>query len=240
MLRKVLSFALLFVLVIASVAIAEPQPPEKGQWAWSLESSLPLYEKPDANSDYEDVDMPEKWIQVPSAVRDDNNSLWYKVTIEGKTGWLSENGIRLKMGPKSKNAANLYKNYVKAREQIVNKKVKGWRSEDEGNTTIYSSEGCQFQIERHGKKIEDVYFECSDGEICEFFFGFNPIGMNESQIRNKMGTPTIRETLYDEPEVTTLFYELDGKSFVLSVRLYQEENVGEFEVTTIDLNTLEE
>ena len=242
MLRKVsvFTFALFLVLIIASVVIADPMPPEKGQWAFPLESSLPLYEKADANSEYEDVDMPEKWLKVPSAVRDNNNNLWYKVTVDDKTGWLPQNGIRLKMGSKSKSAANLYKNYVKARNLIVNKKVKGWRSEDEHMITTYTSDGGQFQILKRDKKTEDVYFESSDGATCKFFFGFNPIGMNESQIRSKLGTPTTRETPYDEPEMTLFSYELDGKNLVLSVRLYQNDNTGNLKVETIELNTYEE
>lgn len=115
MLKK---FSLVLALVLlASSAYAIPNPPAKGQWAWILEDSIRLYDEADIDTGYTEIDSPGKWISVPSAVRDDNNYLWYKVKIGKDSGWLPQNGVRLKMGPKSKSAANIYKTYLKARKK---------------------------------------------------------------------------------------------------------------------------
>ena len=149
----------LFVLVAlvgTSFALDSPIPPQKGQWGFALEESLPLYKKADADSDSEYVECGIKWFKVPSAVRDDDNNLWYKVTIGKKTGWLAQNGVRLKLqnGGKSKAAANIYKN----------------------------------------KSADSL------------------IGLSQDDIRKKLGTPTTRETPYDNMDVNILQYELAGKT----------------------------
>ena len=166
MLKKLLLSAVLVVLIAASVSFAaSPVPPENGQWALALESTLPLHRKADIDSDFEDADMPNKWLRVPSAVRDDDNYLWYKVTIDGKTGWLPQNGVRLKMGGKSKIAANLYKNYVKARKKVM-AKPKGWDINKEDEVTSYYSDGGEFRVIKLKKGIEDVFFSTDDPKTC--------------------------------------------------------------------------
>ena len=121
MLKK---FALILtaLLVCASVASAveSPIPPSKGQWGFALEDSLPLYEKADADSDSEYVDFDGEWFKVPSAIRDKENNLWYKVNIDGQEGWLAQNGVRLKLQNvgKSKTATNLYKKYQKNKKAL--------------------------------------------------------------------------------------------------------------------------
>ena len=114
---KKLLLSALGLLLVASAALAAPTPPAKGQWAFILEDSIRLYDEADSESGYTEIDSANKWISVPSAVRDDDNYLWYKVKVNGETGWLPQNGVRLKMGPKSKSAANLYKHYLKARKK---------------------------------------------------------------------------------------------------------------------------
>ena len=110
--RKFL-LALLLVVMCASAALAIPAAPSKGQWAYCLDDEIRLYRKADFDSRYTEVDNPGKWISAPSAVKDDDYNLWYKVKIDGVTGWLPKTGVRLKMGPKSKVAANLYDKYAK-------------------------------------------------------------------------------------------------------------------------------
>jgi len=87
--------------------------PSKGQWAFALENSLPVYEQPDAKADAETVEFPESWLKLLGSRRDEEGSLWYKVKIGKKIGWLAQNGVLLKIGPKSKTASDLYDTYAK-------------------------------------------------------------------------------------------------------------------------------
>ncbi|MBQ7559104.1 MAG: hypothetical protein IJT20_02535 [Synergistaceae bacterium] len=160
--------ASLLVCVSAAFAyVASPVPPSKGQWGFALESSLPLYEKADSNSDSEYVDFDGEWFKVPSAVRDNDNMLWYKVKIGKKSGWLAQNGIRLKLqAGKSKSATNLYKSYRKNKSAL------------------------------------------------------QPLlGLDQDEIRSKLGTPTMRETPYEEADVNILSYELSDRNMTLVVTL---------------------
>ena len=164
----------LFVLVAlvgTSFAVDSPVPPQKGQWGFALEDSLPLYKKADADSASEYVDFDGKWFKVPSAIRDDDNNLWYKVTIGKKTGWLAQNGVRLKLqnGGKSKAAANLYKN--KATKSLI--------------------------------------------------------GLSQDELRKKLGTPTMRETPYDNIDINILSYELSGKDDRVLVITIEDGTVTE-------------
>ena len=114
---KKLFLPALGLLLLVSAALAAPAPPAKGQWAFILDDTIRLYDEADIDSGYTEADNPGKWISVPSAVRDDENYLWYKVKVGKDSGWLPQNGVRLKMGPKSKSASNLYKHYLKARRK---------------------------------------------------------------------------------------------------------------------------
>ena len=169
-------FALIFaaLLVCASVAFAveSPVPPSKGQWGFALEESLPLYEKADVDSDSEYIDFDGEWFKVPSAIRDKENNLWYKVNIDGKSGWLAQNGVRLKLqnGGKSKIASNLYKKYKKNKSAL------------------------RFLL-----------------------------GMDQDEIRSTLGTPTMRETPYEENEVNILSFELSDRKMTLVVTLRDGE-----------------
>ena len=133
MLRKIL-ILLSLVLVFASVASAQdrtlsPVAPSKGQWAYALEDSLPLYEAPNAKADVEYVEPPEEWLKVISSVRDDEDNLWCKVKIGKSSGWLAQNGILFKGGPKSKTASDLYSAYEKKMKK-ANKTPELFASED--------------------------------------------------------------------------------------------------------------
>ena len=171
-----LVFAALFICVsVASAAFADesPIPPSKGQWGFALEASLPLYEKADVNSDSEYVDFDDdKWFKVPSAIRDKENNLWYKVNIGGKSGWLAQNGVRLKLqnGGKSKTATNLYKKYRKNKSALQ-----------------------------------------------------SLLGLEQDEVRSTLGTPTMRETPYEENDVNILSYELSDRKMTLVVTLRDGE-----------------
>ncbi len=182
-------FLLLFVLSIclfnfSFAANAQPVPPSKGQWVFALENSLPLYENPDARADAEDIEVPEKWLKVLSSVRDSEANLWLKVKVNKKVGWLAQNGVLLKVGPKSKTASDLYDNYAKN-----NKKSKK-------NPGLFTSE---------------------DPAECKAFLGFNPLGMTETSIQKRLGTPTVRYTDFIESQFTTFSYELPTKNMTFDV-----------------------
>ena len=118
--KFLLSLMLVVFIASSSYAVGDPAPsaPSKGQWAYSFDSELRLYRRASFNARYSEVENPEEWISVPSAVRDDDNNLWYKVTVDGKTGWLPQTGIRLKMGGRSKAASNLYDKFAKKMRKI--------------------------------------------------------------------------------------------------------------------------
>ena len=114
--KKVL--LVLLLLIFASCASAQdrtvsPAAPSKGQWVFALEDSLPLYEDPNPKADVEYVELPEAWLKVVSTVRDAENNLWCRIKIGKKSGWLAQNGILFKVGPKSKTASDLYDGYEK-------------------------------------------------------------------------------------------------------------------------------
>ena len=178
--------------------------------------------------------MPQKWISVPSAVRDSNNYLWYKVSVNGKTGWLPQNGIRLKMGGKSKSAANLYSNYVKARRKIMNRPGR-WSVREEDGITEYTLDGSSFRVAegRHG--VEDLFFTTDSYEICREFLGVDLIDWSQPEVRSKLGTPTMRETPYDSPEISILSFELDGRNMTLSVLERREDGDNEGTVYRVEL-----
>ena len=187
MTRKIFTFILLFILAFSSVSFAAPVPPSKGQWALALESYSLLYSKADRGASNREVEMPDEWISVPSAVRDDDNYLWYSVNINGRKGWLPQNGIRLKMGGKSKVVSNLYRSYVKAK-----------RSPE--------------------KSFENLL-----------------VGMTASELRSKLGTPTMRESPYDDINVSILSYELSDRDMTLSVRVVRDEDDYEGKVESVEL-----
>ncbi len=187
MLRKILLLLFLVSLPFASYAqdrVSLPVPPSKGQWAFALEDSLPLYQNPDSKADVEYIELPEEWLKVISAVRDNEGNLWCKIKVGKFSGWLAQNGILLKMGPKSKTASDLYDAYAR-------KMKKAQKSPE-----LFISE---------------------DPNECKAFLGFNPLGMSETSIQKRLGTPTARYTDYFEPQFTTLAYEFPHKDMTFDV-----------------------
>ena len=210
--------AVLLTVVLAMGAEAAEQR------AFSLEDSLTLYAKPDKDAKSWDVSLPEEGVLVPSAIRDKEDMLWYKVTVDGRTGWLYQEGVRLRMGPKSKAADNLYKRYAAARQKIADKTPKGWVQEEDvaadgAMVETWSSKGALFQIVGEGKKARDIYFKANTAAACKEFLGFEAVGMDKDALRSKVGTPTVRETPSGEPEVSVLSYELSGQDMTLAFTL---------------------
>ena len=235
MTKKFFTFTLLFILAVSSVSFAAPVPPSKGQWALALESYSLLYSKADRGASNREIEMPDEWIRVPSAVRDDNNYLWYKVTVNGKSGWLPQNGIRLKMGGKSKSASNLYKTYTKARKNITGKSSRSWTRSTENGVIMYTSDNAEFWVREGKKGLEDIYFQTSDHDTCELFFGTDLIGMYQTKLRSKLGTPTMRESPYDNINVSILSYELSDRDMTLAVTLVRDEGDEEGRVESVEL-----
>ena len=233
MLKKISLFTVLFVISAASVSFAaSPVPPEKGQWALPLESSLPLYQKADIDSDFADVDMPNKWLRVPSSTRDSDNYLWYKVTVDGETGWLPQNGVRLKMGGKSSLAEKLYSNYVKARRKVM-ARPRGWDISEEDGVTSYYSDGGEFRVIERKRGFEDVFFTTDNRKTCRDFLGVDLIGKSQPQVRKVLGTPTMRESPADDRDINVLSYELPDRDITLVITERREEGDTEGTVTAV-------
>ena len=224
--RKSVFLAVILAAIFASSAFAIPTPPSKGQWAYPEEEYLRLYRQADRNSRSEEIRMPRKWIRVPSAVRDDDNYLWYKVTVNGKTGWLAQNGIILKMGGKSQLAANLYRKYRQARRRVMDN-PDGWTSRVEDGVTIYETDGrtgdASIQVIEGRRGVQDVHFSTSDYRICREFLGEDLIGWSQPEVRSKLGTPTRRETPYDSPEYNILSFDIPDSDMTLLI-LERREN----------------
>ena len=234
MTKKALLSAIILTLLFATSSFALPNPPSKGQWAYPLEEYLPLHRKADGNSSSEETAMPQKWISVPSATRDRNNYLWYKVSINGKTGWLPQNGILLKMGGKSKSASDIYKNYAKARRNIMNK-PRGWSESTEGRISSYSTEGGLFKVIRGKNGVEDLYFSTDRFDICREMLGVDLIDMSQTEVRSKLGTPTLRETPYNDPDINILLFELSDRNMTLVLRERRYEGDTEGTVEFVEL-----
>lgn len=238
MARKSALPALILALIFASSAFAIPVPPSKGQWAYPLEEYMTLYKKADRNSRAEEIRMPQKWISVPSAVRDEDNYLWYKVSINGKTGWLPQNGILLKMGGKSKLAANLLKKYSKARRKVMNN-PDDWSAREQDGVTVYETQGrtgdASFKVVEGRNGVKDVFFSTSDYRICREFLGVDLVDWSQPEVRSKLGTPTFRETPYESPELSFLYFELDGRNMTLSVLERREGNDTEGTAYRVEL-----
>jgi len=124
---------ILLLLIFASSASAQDRivsaAPSKGQWAYALEDLLPLYDGPSMKADAEYVEFPEEWLKVLDTARDSENNLWCKVKVGKSSGWLAQNGILFKVGPKSKTASDLYNAYEKKMKK-ANKNPELFASED--------------------------------------------------------------------------------------------------------------
>ena len=223
--EKVL-FALSAALLLAAAMGNGAEAAE--QRAFALKDPVTLYAKADESSNSWEVSLPEKGVAVPSAIRDKNDALWYKVTVDGRTGWLFNEGIRLRMGPKSKFAASVYKRCSGVRSRVVKKPGQMWNEGDpieagRGEVVTYTTDGGLFQILKSGSRTEDVYFRATGAEACKTFLGFDPIGMHKDKLRGKVGTPTVRETPDGERETSILSYELPDRDMTMAFHLRNDK-----------------
>ena len=197
------------------------------QRAYALADSVRLYARASEGSKYTEVSLPDDGVTVPSATRDAKDNVWYKVNLDGQTGWLAQEGIRLKMGGKSKTASNLFRKCAAARQKIINNPGTQWEEgsavDNSGSAagggsviTFVNSNGGLFQVVKKGSKLEDVYFKAVSSSMCKLFLGFDAIGMDRTEIRSKVGTPTVRETPPGEPNVSITSYELADKNMTLA------------------------
>ena len=218
--RRIWTAAAVVLLAMATALGAEAAE----QRAFALEEELTLYAKPDKEAKSWEVSLPDSGVAVPSAIRDKEDMLWYKVKVDGRTGWLYQEGVRLRMGPKSKVAANLYKRYAAARLKIADKTPRGWTREEsvqgrDAEVDTWTSKGAVFQISGEGKSAEDLYFKANTASACKTFLGFEAVGMSKDELRSKVGTPTVRETPSGEPEISILSYELPDHDLTLAFTL---------------------
>ena len=59
--------------------------------------------------------------------------------------------------------------------------------------------------------------------------------MTASELRSKLGTPTMRETPYDDINVSILSYELSDRDMTLSVTVVRDEYEYEGKVESVEL-----
>ena len=213
--KKFLILIALFCLAVS--ARAEALPP---QVAFSDEP-VSLYAKPDADSKSQEVRLPEKGANVESAVRKDGG-LWYKVKVDGKTGWIESEGVYLKMGPKSKAAASIYKSYAKARAKFLGGKGpgSGWEKYEDAEwaqvvVETWGSKDAVLQTisnRRGSGKVGDLYFAARRSAVSKQFLGFPAVGMTEKALRAKMGHSTGRTA-------SVLRYEIPNEDLTLSFTL---------------------
>ena len=151
--------ALLLFAALTTVAGAEAAE----QRAFALKDPVTLYAKPDESAKSWEVSLPDEGVKVPSAIRDKDDALWYKVTVDGRTGWLFNEGIRLLMGGKSRVAESVYKRCAGVRSRVMKKPGNAWQEgattdETDGTLVTYTTEGGAFQALMTGDGVEDVFF----------------------------------------------------------------------------------
>ena len=214
----------LFAFALAALMLPTAAAGAAEQRAFALRDPVTVYARPEEGARSWEASLPAKGVAVPSAIRDKNDELWYKVTVDGRTGWIPHEGIRLRMGPKSKWAANTYKRLAALRARVLKDAPEAWSqggSIDDagGEVTTFTMNGGLFQILRKGSRTEDIYFRANSAEACRAFLGFNPIGMDKDEIRSKVGTPTVRETPAGDRAASILSYEIAGQDMTAALHL---------------------
>ena len=212
-------------MILASVVVADAATQQR---AFALKDPVTLHAKPDEGSKSWEASLPEGGVAAPSAVRDKSDDLWYKVTVDGRTGWLHQEGVRLKMGPKSKSAVGVYERCAGVRAKAMAGKIEGWSegepiAVDDGEVVTWTTDGGLFQVLVKGSKTEDVYFRATGPAACKALLGADLIGMRMDALRSKMGTPTMRETPDGERDVDILSYELQGRDMTLAFHMSEDE-----------------
>ena len=221
-------FLSVLVLSLALFAVVGAEAAE--QRAFPLKDPVTMYEKPNEGAKSWEVSLPDKGVKVPSAIRDKNDALWYKVTVDGRTGWIFNEGIRLLMGGKSKFAESAYKRCAGVRSRIVKDTGSTWTlgntiETDDGEVVTYTMDGGLFQVRKNGSRVEDIYFFADRPGACKTFLGFDPIGMHKDKLRGKVGTPTVRETPDGEREVSILSYEAANSGMTMAFHMKNDHVV---------------
>ncbi len=127
----------------------------------------------------------------------------------------------------NKAAANLYKRCVNARRGILSGKNRAWQQRRDGDFVTYTMRGGEFRIRRNGREVEDVYFTATGSGACKNLFGFNMIGMNADDLRQKIGSPSMRETPIDDPDLNILSYEISNANMTLEIYLRRADSASE-------------
>lgn len=204
-----------------------------GQTALILGDTVEIYRRADRNSSSETIDAPSEWLTVYETKRDKNNDLWYRVSINGGEAWIFQTGVRLRMCGKNNQVSNVYNLCSGVRRKVMAGTFKGWEKEEDGDTVTYTSRNGSFTVRDNGGNVEDIRYIAQGESTCTAFLGFNAIGMDRNTLRKKFGSPTMRETPPNEPDVNILRYELDDRDMTLA--MYLRRSGGKREATVYQM-----
>lgn len=206
-----------------------------GQSALILGDTVQVYSRADRNSRSETLDAPSEWLTVFATIRDKNNDLWYRVEINGREAWIFQTGVRLKMGGKNSKVSNIYNLCTGVRRKVMAGTFKGWEKEEDGDTVTYTSRNGSFTVRDNYGNVEDIRYVAHGESTCTAFLGFNAIGMDRNALRKKLGSPTMRETPQNEPDVNILRYELPDRDMTLAMYLRRSRGKREAVVYRTEL-----
>ena len=206
-----------------------------GQSALILGDTVEIYKKADRNSSSETIDAPSEWLTVYETIRDKNNDLWYRVGINGGEAWIFQTGVRLRMGGKNSKVSNVYNLCSGVRRKVMAGTFKGWDKTEDGDTVTYTSRNGSFTVRDNGGNVEDIRYIAHGESTCTAFLGFNAIGMDRNALRKKFGSPSMRETPPNEPDVNILRYELDDRDMTLAMYLRRSNGKREATVYQMEL-----
>ena len=206
-----------------------------GQSALILGDTVEVYSRADRNSASETIDAPSEWLTVFETIRDRNNDLWYRVGINGGEAWIFQTGVRLRMGGKNNQASNVYNLCSGVRRKVMAGTFKGWDKQEDGDNITYTSRNGSFTVRDNGGNVEDIRYIAHGESTCTSFLGFNAIGMDRNALRKKFGSPTMRETPPDEPDVNILRYELPDRDMTLAMYLRRSRGKREAVVYQMEL-----
>lgn len=205
--RRITALALLAAALLMLGATAASAAEQR---AFSISGEgVAMYERPDRTTKSWTATIPSDGVAVPSAMRDKAGDLWYKATIDGRTGWMHYVGLRLRMGSKSKIATAAFKKLESTLDAILKGRDKSWSDvgATEGSDKTFTLGEASINTISTPNGYRASQFHSSDGRACKQILGFDPIGMKMDALRGKLGTPTIRETPDGEPKSTMLTYE---------------------------------
>ncbi len=106
-------------------------------------------------------------------------------------------------------------------------KTRIWQQKRDGDFVTYTMRGGEFRIRRNGSEVEDIYFTATGSAACENLFGFKAIGMTADDLRQKIGSPSMRETPVDDPDLNILSYEISNANMTLEIYLRRADSNSE-------------